>query len=513
MAAEFQALGVGPGSHVGILGPDHPPARHRHPGDLARGRHARRPPAADAALLDRGVRAPDPCAPAQSRHHPAPHRPRAGGLRRAGRRRSTDDAPRRSRRGRGRSRCRQLRAPHRRPRSVGHPPVHQRLHVRAQGRDAARARALREPRRHRRSRPAASRRRVRVLAAALPRHGFGRHAHRAHDDRSEPRARCAAGLPRVAGALAAMALRLPRHGHGRPQLLVGARHPRPATHGRPRPLAHAHRAQRSRTGRSRHRRGLHRRGRPFRHASRSRVPRLRHGRGVDRRRLPRSAHRPAHRFGRSQGSRIRALRRARRSARLPTRARSPCSAGRARTRRCGSSIPPPAGSFAIARSASSRSAAPRSRPATTRTPRRRRPRSATTGFAPAISPTCSTASLSCAGASRTSSSSAAATCFPKMSSAPSPRSRACAPATSSRSASTAARGKEHLVVVAETKSETHDELRRQVHHRATEAAGAPPHDIVLVSAGTSAQDIERQAPAQPVSSALPRRRAAARLTA
>ena len=47
-----------------------------------------------------------------------------------------------------------------------------------------------------------------------------------------------------------------------------------------------------------------------------------------------------------------------------------------------------------------------------------------------------------------------------------------------------ARGKEHLVVVAETKSDDHDEIRRQVHHRATEAAGAPPHDIVLVSAGT-----------------------------
>jgi fatty-acyl-CoA synthase len=47
-----------------------------------------------------------------------------------------------------------------------------------------------------------------------------------------------------------------------------------------------------------------------------------------------------------------------------------------------------------------------------------------------------------------------------------------------------ARGKEQLVVVAETKSDEHDDIRRQVHRRATEAAGAPPHDIVLVSAGT-----------------------------
>src|SRR3954467_9464893 len=46
------------------------------------------------------------------------------------------------------------------------------------------------------------------------------------------------------------------------------------------------------------------------------------------------------------------------------------------------------------------------------------------------------------------------------------------------------RGKEHLVIVAETKGEEHDDIRRQMHHRATEAAGAPPHDIVLVTAGT-----------------------------
>jgi fatty-acyl-CoA synthase len=46
------------------------------------------------------------------------------------------------------------------------------------------------------------------------------------------------------------------------------------------------------------------------------------------------------------------------------------------------------------------------------------------------------------------------------------------------------KGKEHMVVVAETKLDEHDDLRRRVHVRATEAAGAPPHDVVLVSPGT-----------------------------
>jgi acyl-coenzyme A synthetase/AMP-(fatty) acid ligase len=46
------------------------------------------------------------------------------------------------------------------------------------------------------------------------------------------------------------------------------------------------------------------------------------------------------------------------------------------------------------------------------------------------------------------------------------------------------KGKEYLVVVAETKLDDHDALRRQVHARASEAAGAPPHDIVLVGPGT-----------------------------
>ncbi len=46
------------------------------------------------------------------------------------------------------------------------------------------------------------------------------------------------------------------------------------------------------------------------------------------------------------------------------------------------------------------------------------------------------------------------------------------------------KGKEYMVVVAETKADEHHDVRRQVHLRATEAAGAPPHDIVFVSPGT-----------------------------
>ena len=305
--AEFQPSASAPAHTSASSG--RPPARSSPPSRRpARGRHPRRPPAADAAVLDRR----SSCA--RTRFARADTtlllidpelaafvEPVAG------------DPPmmRLDNLAEAAARCRRLRAPHRRP-SAGHPPVHQRLHVRARRRDAARARVCSNLRRHRRPpcKPTTS-----SCPGCPPRHGFGGHAHRAHDDRSGPRARCAPRLPRVARPLAAMALRLPRHGHGRSQLLVGARHACPATHGRSRPLSHAHRPERSRTGRSRHRRSLHRRGRPFRHASRSRVPGFRHGRGVHRRRVPRSAHRPAHRFGRSQGSRIRALRRARRSLR------------------------------------------------------------------------------------------------------------------------------------------------------------------------------------------------------
>jgi fatty-acyl-CoA synthase len=47
-----------------------------------------------------------------------------------------------------------------------------------------------------------------------------------------------------------------------------------------------------------------------------------------------------------------------------------------------------------------------------------------------------------------------------------------------------AKGREQMVVVAESKADDHAAVRRSVHHRAMEAAGAPPHDVVLVSPGT-----------------------------
>jgi fatty-acyl-CoA synthase len=47
-----------------------------------------------------------------------------------------------------------------------------------------------------------------------------------------------------------------------------------------------------------------------------------------------------------------------------------------------------------------------------------------------------------------------------------------------------AKGKEHMVVVAETRGDDLDDVRKLVHHRAMEIAGAPPHDVVLVGPGT-----------------------------
>src|SRR5262249_6198126 len=58
----------------------HPRARDRHPGDLAgRGRHRRAAPP-DAAVVDRGVRRPDPPADPPRRREAVCHRSRAGRL-------------------------------------------------------------------------------------------------------------------------------------------------------------------------------------------------------------------------------------------------------------------------------------------------------------------------------------------------------------------------------------------------------------------------------------------------
>jgi fatty-acyl-CoA synthase len=46
------------------------------------------------------------------------------------------------------------------------------------------------------------------------------------------------------------------------------------------------------------------------------------------------------------------------------------------------------------------------------------------------------------------------------------------------------RGKEAVVVLAEVKGDDHELIRKQVHHRTMDVSGVPPHDIVLLQAGT-----------------------------
>jgi len=47
-----------------------------------------------------------------------------------------------------------------------------------------------------------------------------------------------------------------------------------------------------------------------------------------------------------------------------------------------------------------------------------------------------------------------------------------------------AKGRETVVVVAEAKTDDHDQVRHHVHHRVLDVSGVPPHDVVLVLAGT-----------------------------
>ncbi len=185
-------------------------------------------------------------------------RPAAGRVRRARAGRPADGRPLRA----GPRRRRRLDAPAGRPRPAGHPAVHQRVDVRPQGRDAARQGAVRQPRRHRPGRPARHRRRrPRVVAAAVPRHGPGRAPDPGDVDRHPPGARRPAGLHRPPRPLDGVDLPVRRHGHRRPQLLVRPRHPQPEAVRAARPVPPAHRPQRRRAGRPRPGRRLHR-GRP-----------------------------------------------------------------------------------------------------------------------------------------------------------------------------------------------------------------------------------------------------------
>ena len=72
------------------------------------------------------------------------------------------------------------------------------------------------------------------------------------------------------------------------------------------------------------------------------------------------------------------------------------------------------------------------------------------------------------------------------------------------------KGKESVVVVAETRAEDVEALRKAVHQRVLEVAGVPPRDVMLVVAGTMPKTSSGQAAAQPVQAALSRRRAPAR---
>ena len=67
-----------------------------------------------------------------------------------------------------------------------------------------------------------------------------------------------------------------------------------------------------------------------------------------------------------------------------------------------------------------------------------------------------------------------------------------------------AQGKEGLVVVAESKSDDHAEVRRSVAQRVRDAIGLPAKEIVLVEPGQPPQDQLRQAPALALQAPLPR---------
>ena len=169
-----------------------------------------------------------------------------------------------------------------------------------------------------------------VVAAAVPRHG----AHRAADDADAPRlrarARRAAGLPRPPRVLVGVDLGVPRHHHRRAQLLVRARGARAAPRRCARPVELAARAQRRGDRRPERGRGVLRRGGAVRLRRPRRVPGVRHGRGHARRDLPRGRRGHDRRRGRSPRARARpAWRRAGRRRRRPSRCAAwRCSADR-----------------------------------------------------------------------------------------------------------------------------------------------------------------------------------------
>jgi hypothetical protein len=119
------------------------------------------------------------------------------------------------------------------------PAIHLRQHRRPEGRGADARQPAGQPARHGAGLPGQQRGRLRLLAAAVPRHGPDRRLVRLALLRHAAGADVAAGLPRPPGALAAGHLAPPRHPHGGAQLRLRAvrqeaRRRRP---GRPRPVA------------------------------------------------------------------------------------------------------------------------------------------------------------------------------------------------------------------------------------------------------------------------------------
>ena len=74
--------------------------------------------------------------------------------------------------------------------------------------------------------------------------------------------------------------------------------------------------------------------------------------------------------------------------------------------------------------------------------------------------------------------------FPEDIERASARSTACAPGNVIAFGVDGYKGKESVVVVAETRADDVEAVRKAVHQRVLEAVGVPPRDVMLVVAGT-----------------------------
>ena len=482
MAAALQARGVGPGSHVALLGPTSRRLVTAIEATWLAGATLVVPPAADAARVDRGVRRSRRAGASRTRT------PTSSSSTPSSRRSSPSNPATRRSSGStscGRAAGRSWERPDRRPRRARDPAVHERVDRRPEGRDAPAPVPVNNidaivegaglgadgPRR--------------LVAAALPRHGSHRSADDADDHGLRSRARAArrtSSRRRRAGCSGCRTSAGRVTGGPNFSYVLAARAMR-RLDGLDLSAWRWRSTARSRSTRLRSRRS---RGGCRATGSTRRPPFCVYGMAEatlgDHVPRPRNRHDRRHRRHVAlETERYAAPAPSHRHRRAPARPARP-DAPRARAAR--RATPTPARRSATVRSASSRCAAPRSRRATT-APRGRRPRPSTTaGCAPATSATSSTASSWSAAGSRTSSSSAAATCSPKTSSA------AAAAVEGVRAGNVIAfgtegrRGKEGIVVVAETKATEPGPLRDAVVDRVCGAVGIPPLDVVLVRPGS-----------------------------